>query len=105
VQEVEANLERYIEKAKQSLKKKYLINPKPKKRIITAQAIAEDDESECENHDTELQAKMLPPAIPKQSKPPVDVDFVMETSDRTSLRPVRTAKINASKGLVIIIIL
>lgn len=95
-QEIESQFDKYLEKAKETVKRKQIINPKPKKRIVAP--ITEDEESE--NDQNEKVQMMLPPAIPIKSKPPADVS--VETSERTSLRPSRTAKSNAQKGLVII---
>jgi hypothetical protein len=90
---LEKNLEKYIDKAKDALKKKHLINPKPQKRFAR---IVEDTSDEEQEEPTRNEFKA--PALPV-SKPPENV-LTRTSSDSAALRPVRSAKVHASKNLV-----
>jgi hypothetical protein len=81
---LETSLDKYVEKAKETLKKKHVINPKPQKRIM--RVISESEESDTEES-------------PKSSRPVVEV-LKEKSPQRESLRPIRTAKANANKNLV-----
>lgn len=92
---MEKNLEKYIEKAKETLRKKHIINPKPQKRF---QRIVEDESEEEPEESVQTVSEFKAPPLPT-SKPPENA--VIRTScDNTTLRPVRSAKVTASKNLV-----
>ena len=77
-------------KAKETLQKKQVINPKPQKRLM--RIICEDQEKDPISEEE-----------PRPSTPPVPAVRNVEPvvpPQRESLRPIRTAKTNASKNLV-----
>lgn len=88
---MEKNLGKYIERAKDTLKKKHIINPKPQKRI----AIVEEDEDDPEES---ARVEFKAPALPTTK--PLGNIVVRTSSADGSLRPIRSAKIHASKNLV-----
>lgn len=88
---LEKNLEKYIEKAKDTLKKKQIINPKPQKRFAR---IVESENSEDEETEPPKGFEFKAPTLP------VSKAVTRTSSDSAALRPIRSAKINASKNLV-----
>lgn len=85
-------MQKYFEKAKDMLKKKHIMNPKPQKRF--ARIIEKDNESD-EEEEEKVTEEFRVPAAPI-SKPLEDYTVPLDAS----LRPVRSAKTNASKNLV-----
>lgn len=96
IQEFELNLKNYVLKAKETLQKKHVINPKPQKRFM--RIITENEESDQSNQD--IIRPSTPPVPAVRNVDPVVVPAKPKTPQRESLRPVRTAKANASKNLV-----
>jgi hypothetical protein len=84
------NLEKYIDRARETLKKKNIINPKSTKRF--AKLVESEDEDPAENAKPEFRT----PAIPMRA---VNENVTINLEE-SQLRPVRSAKINASKNLV-----
>lgn len=84
------NLEKYVDKAKETLKRKNIINPKPAKRF---NRLAESDEDTAENEKPEFRT----PALPKGNTN----ENATLNMDESCLRPIRSAKTNAMHNLVI----
>ncbi|KAG5674984.1 hypothetical protein PVAND_004926 [Polypedilum vanderplanki] len=91
--EFKENFDIFKNKARDILKKRNVINPKPQKKLM--RAIAEDEGDEEDETNAESFVKLKPP--PK-SKPLAETG-TSNSSERESLRPVRSAKINANNNL------
>ena len=85
-------MHKYYERAKDILKKKHIMNPKPQKRF--ARIVEKDGESE-EEEEEKVTEEFRVPAAPI-TKPLEDYTVPLDAS----LRPVRSAKTNANKNLV-----
>ena len=96
MQELESRTKNYVLKAKEILQKKHVINPKPQKRFM--RIISESDESNLEKSEEIHPATPPVPAIRNNIDPVVPLQ--QTSPQRESLRPIRTAKTNASKNLV-----
>ncbi|KAL7041545.1 hypothetical protein ACKWTF_000815 [Chironomus riparius] len=94
IKELESNLKNYVLKAKETLQKKQVINPKPQKRLM--RIICEDQEIDPIR---EEEPRPSTPPIPAIRNVEPVVPLQQKSPQRESLRPIRTAKTNASKNL------